>query len=44
MVKFLGSASVDLDAANGDGDTAMHLAAANGLNRVIDFLVSQRRT
>jgi ankyrin repeat protein len=42
MVKFLSSRDVDLNAANSDGDTAMHLAAAKGLNRVIEYLVSRK--
>ncbi len=42
MVKFLSSGDVDLNAANSDGDTAMHLAGAKGLNRVIEYLVSRK--
>ena len=42
MVKFLSAGDVDLNAANSDGDTGMHVAAAKGLNRVIEFLVSRK--
>lgn len=42
MVKFLSAGDVDRNAANTDGDTAMHLAAAKGLNRVIEYLVSRK--
>jgi cytohesin len=42
MVKFLSAGGVDLNAANSTGDTAMHVAAAEGLNRVIEFLVSRK--
>jgi ankyrin repeat protein len=42
IVKFLSAGGVDLNAATNDGDTAMHFAAAEGLNRVIEFLVSRK--
>jgi ankyrin repeat protein len=32
---------VDVDAANGEGNTAMHTAASRGLNRVIELLASR---
>jgi ankyrin repeat protein len=42
MVKFLNSADLDLNVANKHGDTAVHFAAAKGLNRVIEYLVSHK--
>ncbi|MGE3519423.1 MAG: ankyrin repeat domain-containing protein [Vicinamibacterales bacterium] len=42
MVTFLSTGNVDLNVANDDGDTAIHVAAAEGLNRVIEFLASRK--
>jgi ankyrin repeat protein len=41
MVAFL-AGGVDVNVANQDGDTAMHFAAARGLDRVIRFLVGKK--
>jgi ankyrin repeat protein len=42
MVKIEVENGADVNAANHDGDTALHLAAAKGLNQVVEFLVSHK--
>lgn len=40
-VTFAVERGVDVNAANGDADTAMHTAASRGLNRVIEILAAR---
>ena len=44
LVGLLAEAGVDVDAASGNGDTALHAAALGGLNQVIRLLVERGAT